>query len=66
MLPHRVSLGFRSLEDGFGEVFLRGGENFPLLGGGRQVCAENGGEKERLLRGCATGFCSVLLGLSQR
>jgi hypothetical protein len=58
----RVPLGFRSLEDGFGEVFPRGGQNFPLLGGGRQVCAENGEEKERLLRGCAIGFAVYYLG----
>jgi hypothetical protein len=61
---HHSSLGsqlvtgvlFRSLDDGVGEAFLLGGQNFHLLGGGRQVCVENGGEKERLLRGCAFGF----------
>jgi hypothetical protein len=43
-------------------VLLHGGQNIPLLDGGRQVCAENGGEKERLLRGCAIGFAVYCLG----
>jgi hypothetical protein len=51
-----------TLWDGFGEAFLHGGQNLPLLGRGRQVCTENGGEKERLLRGCVTGFAIFCLG----